>query len=540
MFNDEPTPYINGVPPEEVEDQAYQNMSQSDSLENIGYQQPMISNQSAHNDVVVEDILQKTSVGDINDYYANPLSASVTQQKIKQQVETPIITKIEPLEQYNINEQQNVYASYSYPTIKTINNSQFSTIGENNVNNVYASVQPINKAFNTSQIINDNNIYTSVQPLNDNIDNTEQIITHYPQYVNGEQNIITNTTTLPEITTTTIINDYQSPNVLSDTSFAPNTNGLLQSHAQVIPIDEERMKNPQVAKMVRESQQHVNNYLSKSKNKNFDQEYINKENKDLNKSRTKIPNKYKNSYNQNGRGYMNQKNLNDIKNFSPDFWKNFYTNDDESFFEPPENNNNIIQDQMIQNKMKNETYFGEINDQREKHGFGKLVTPEMERIGNWRNDEFTGWGREIRKNGEIYEGKFVNGKLNGKGIYKNGSIFYVGNFINYVKDGKGELFTNNNHYVGNFKKNKMHGNGRIEIYKKGVYEGQFNNGEISGYGIFKFNNGDYYEGEIKDGEMNGYGKLTQNNGKILEGYFANGEYKGENNVNEMYTYQDEY
>ena len=40
--------------------------------------------------------------------------------------------------------------------------------------------------------------------------------------------------------------------------------------------------------------------------------------------------------------------------------------------------------------------------------------------------------------------------------------------------------------------------------------------------------------------MNGYGKLTQNNGKILEGYFANGEYKGENNVNEMYTYQDEY
>jgi hypothetical protein len=540
MFNDEPTPYINGVPPEEVEDQAYQNMSQSDSLENIGYQQPMISNQSAHNDVVVEDILQKTSVGDINDYYANPLSASVTQQKIKQQVETPIITKIDPLEQYNINEQQNVYASYSYPTIKNINNSQFSTIGENNVNNVYASVQPINKAFNTSQIINDNNIYTSVQPLNDNIDNTEQIITHYPQYVNGEQNIITNTTTLPEITTTTIINDYQSPNVLSDTSFAPNTNGLLQSHAQVIPIDEERMKNPQVAKMVRESQQHVNNYLSKSKNKNFDQEYINKENKDLNKSRTKIPNKYKNSYNQNGRGYMNQKNLNDIKNFSPDFWKNFYTNDDESFFEPPENNNNIIQDQMIQNKMKNETYFGEINDQREKHGFGKLVTPEMERIGNWRNDEFTGWGREIRKNGEIYEGKFVNGKLNGKGIYKNGSIFYVGNFINYVKDGKGELFTNNNHYVGNFKKNKMHGNGRIEIYKKGVYEGQFNNGEISGYGIFKFNNGDYYEGEIKDGEMNGYGKLTQNNGKILEGYFANGEYKGENSLNEMYTYHDEY
>jgi hypothetical protein len=467
MFNDEPTPYINGVPPEEVEDQAYQNMSQSDSLENIGYQQPMISNQSAHNDVVVEDILQKTSVGDINDYYTNPLTASVTQQKIKQQVETPIITKIDPLEQYNINEQQNVYASYSYPTIKNINNSQFSTIGENNVNNVYASVQPINKAFNTSQIINDNNIYTSVQPLNDNIDNTEQIITHYPQYVNGEQNIITNTTTLPEITTTTIINDYQSPNVLSDTSFAPNTNGLLQSHAQVIPIDEERMKNPQVAKMVRESQQHVNNYLSKSKNKNFDQEYINKENKDLNKSRTKIPNKYKNSYNQNGRGYMNQKNLNDIKNFSPDFWKNFYTNDDESFFEPPDNNN-IIQDQMIQNKMKNETYFGEINDQREKHGFGKLVTPEMERIGNWRNDEFTGWGREIRKNGEIYEGKFVNGKLNGKGIYKNGSIFYVGNFINYVKDGKGELFTNNNHYVGNFKKNKMHGNGRIEIDKKGV------------------------------------------------------------------------
>ena len=590
MLNEEPTPYINGPLPEEEEDQSqYQNMSQSDSLENIEYQQPMNeiiqnqTNQTNQNQNDIEDILQKTSVGNLNEFFKNPSRASVTQQNIEQQIENPVIQQVikQPIilksesleENNNINNPQNICNTYSYPIVKNINNTHFSILSENNTNNMQATVHSMNKPFSSSENINDNDIYTQIQPDND-IGNSKQMVTQYSKYGNVDQNIITNTKTLPEVTTT-IINDYKTENVLSDTINSTNIKGLTKYHAQVIPINEEKMENPKVAKTVREShqhfnhhlskskkknfdqkyinkekqdiktvresQQHVNNFFSKTKNKNFDKEYTNKENKDINKPRFTKSKKITNNNNKKNRIYLNQRDLNDIKNFSPDFWRNFYSDEEESFFEPLKNNINIIKDQMIQNRNKNETYFGDINKQREKHGFGKLVTPEMERIGNWKNDEFNGWGREIRKNGEIYEGKFINGKLNGKGIYKNNSIFYIGNFINYIKDGKGELFTNNYHYVGNFRKNKMNGNGRIDLYNKGVYEGQFFNGEMNGYGIFKYNNGDYYDGQIKDGEMNGYGKLKQINGKILEGYFVDGVFKGEqNNENDdMYMYKDD-
>ena len=68
-------------------------------------------------------------------------------------------------------------------------------------------------------------------------------------------------------------------------------------------------------------------------------------------------------------------------------------------------------------KEENEVYIGEINSAGQKHGYGKLITPICEKEGTWKNNRFNGWGREVRKNGEIYEGKFVNDSLNGKGKY---------------------------------------------------------------------------------------------------------------------------
>ena len=104
----------------------------------------------------------------------------------------------------------------------------------------------------------------------------------------------------------------------------------------------------------------------------------------------------------------------------------------------------------------------------------------------WKNDTFSGWGREIRNNGDIYEGKFVNGKLNGKGVYKNkkSKNTYVGDFLNSNFNGKGELYTKNYHYRGNFINNKMNGNGRIEIYNQGEYEGTFKDDQFEGNGLF--------------------------------------------------------
>ena len=217
------------------------------------------------------------------------------------------------------------------------------------------------------------------------------------------------------------------------------------------------------------------------------------------------------------------------KNFDPYFWKNFYDEND-PFFTNKEDRSNIIETTITSNDPDDpniiETYTGEINNNNEKHGFGKLVSQKKTRIGNWRHNKFTGWGREILPSGEIYEGKFINGEINGKGIFKDKLNFYVGNFKKSIKNGKGELFNNDFHYVGNFKNDKIDGKGRIEIYGQGIYEGDFDNENINGYGVFKFLNGDYYEGDMKDGKMDGYGKLKCDNGNIYEGNFKDGNFHG--------------
>ena len=215
--------------------------------------------------------------------------------------------------------------------------------------------------------------------------------------------------------------------------------------------------------------------------------------------------------------------------FSPDSWKYFYDNDDTFFILEDEGYSPIVKTTIITNQENpnmSGTYTGDINSEGEMHGFGQLVSPNVTRIGSWSHNKFTGWGRKKYKNGEMYEGKFINGKLNGKGIYKDDYSLYIGDFKKSVKHGYGELFTDDFHYVGNFNNDKLDGRGRIEIYGKGIYEGNFNKEQINGYGVFKYCNGDYYEGEMKDGEMDGYGILKCANGNSHEGYFKEGEYVG--------------
>ena len=102
---------------------------------------------------------------------------------------------------------------------------------------------------------------------------------------------------------------------------------------------------------------------------------------------------------------------------------------------------NQIRIKNLNNKNNLEIYEGEVNIDNLKHGFGILTTPQYEMRGSWRKDEFTGWGRKLMRNGEIMEAKFVNGKLNGKGYYKNLTCFYEGEFFDSKKCGKGILKT---------------------------------------------------------------------------------------------------
>ena len=76
----------------------------------------------------------------------------------------------------------------------------------------------------------------------------------------------------------------------------------------------------------------------------------------------------------------------------------------------------------------------------QRQGEGELTTTKYVRICNWRNDKFTGWGREERRNKESLERRLINGLVNGKSIFINSKgEKNVGDFVNSRKHGKGNL-----------------------------------------------------------------------------------------------------
>ena len=163
-----------------------------------------------------------------------------------------------------------------------------------------------------------------------------------------------------------------------------------------------------------------------------------------------------------------------------------------------------------------------------RHGFGRLTTPKYVRLGTWREDQFTGWGRESRRNGDVLEGKFIDGRVNGKGILKNAKgNLYVGDFVESKRHGYGELDTNRIHYKGEFLGDRLNGKGIIHFKIEGHdYDGDFRDNEINGRGVFRWTNGDVYDGQMTRGKMNGLGRYTYANGQVYEGNYVNGVKEG--------------
>ena len=83
-----------------------------------------------------------------------------------------------------------------------------------------------------------------------------------------------------------------------------------------------------------------------------------------------------------------------------------------------------------------------------------------------------GKGKLVYPNGDTYEGDFVNGSLEGEGVFIN---------VNY-----------------------------------GVYQGQFSKNVRNGSGSFAFKTGDSYQGDWKNDKRDGIGKLTDHEGKVLQ------------------------
>ena len=213
--------------------------------------------------------------------------------------------------------------------------------------------------------------------------------------------------------------------------------------------------------------------------------------------------------------------------FQLDGWKQFYPLDDPFF---NWNKGVVAPNWRVYNpedRMNLAVYEGDMANGM-RHGFGRLTTPKYVRLGTWRNDQFTGWGRESRRNGDVLEGKYIDGRVTGKGILKNAKgNLYVGDFVDNKRHGYGELDTNRLHYKGQFLGDRFNGKGIIHFKIEGHdYDGDFRDNEINGSGVFRWTNGDVYDGQMTRGKMNGFGRYTYANGQIYEGNYVNGVKEG--------------
>ena len=238
--------------------------------------------------------------------------------------------------------------------------------------------------------------------------------------------------------------------------------------------------------------------------------------------------------------YIENFHLNGTPRNSDDFsfksYSKFYPKEDPFFYNDEIgliHNHIKIYNENAQDINQIQIYEGDLNIRGQRQGFGKLITQYYELKGIWKNDKLNGWGRQSRCNGDVLEGRFENGLLNGKGFFldkhKNK---YIGEFIDMKKWGIGKLITNKINYEGEFVNDKIDGKGRIKFLKSGIeYEGTFVNDNIEGYGKFKWINGDVYEGEVKNNKMNGNGIYHYKNGKVFKGLFENGQISRIENTN---------
>ena len=142
----------------------------------------------------------------------------------------------------------------------------------------------------------------------------------------------------------------------------------------------------------------------------------------------------------------------------------------------------------------------------EKNGFGKLY--------------------ELNTNILIFEGEYLNNKINGKGKeYIHGKLIFEGEYLNGVRNGKGKEYIDDKLiFEGEYSNGVRNGSGK-EYYFNGklIFEGEYLNGKK--WNRKGYNNKGDLKFDIENG--NGKGKIYDYEGfLIFEGEYLNGEKHG--------------
>lgn len=137
-----------------------------------------------------------------------------------------------------------------------------------------------------------------------------------------------------------------------------------------------------------------------------------------------------------------------------------------------------------------------------------------------------GRARIVYNSGDLYTGKRVKGKREGKGTYRwvDGN-WYEGDWKDDRKSGHGTWHSAaGDVYEGEWANDKREGQGTWQSGTNMIerYEGQWKDGKRCGQGKSTTASGDVYEGEWSANARFGFGTCTYKDGHSYTGYWANG------------------
>eukprot|EP01119_Soliformovum_irregulare_P010256 TRINITY_DN2512_c0_g3_i5.p1 TRINITY_DN2512_c0_g3~~TRINITY_DN2512_c0_g3_i5.p1 ORF type:complete len:863 (+),score=271.43 TRINITY_DN2512_c0_g3_i5:25-2613(+) len=138
--------------------------------------------------------------------------------------------------------------------------------------------------------------------------------------------------------------------------------------------------------------------------------------------------------------------------------------------------------------------------------------------GEWVNGRMEGKGIYYFPNNNIYDGEWKNGRMEGYGVmtYNTGEI-YEGNWVDGTPDGEGKLTAGKTFYQGRFANGEKNGNGQITWWNGDVYRGHWEHDIMDGEGTLQTEDGNRYSGSWKSGQRHGKGTFQEASGNLYEG-----------------------
>jgi hypothetical protein len=132
-------------------------------------------------------------------------------------------------------------------------------------------------------------------------------------------------------------------------------------------------------------------------------------------------------------------------------------------------------------------------------------------LGDFWGGKKTGSGIYSFSKYKRYEGEFLDGVPHGKVKELLDNQEYDGGFVVGVRQGEGKLIVDKEFvFEGTFVNGKLNGKGKMHSLKDSrSYVGDYKNDQEHGQGVFITAKGEKYEGEFKEGVRNGHGILTK-------------------------------